>query len=152
MEINPRDHFSNRSLSVIFTSFSVIHSRSLFNFTLDSCSCHFASFAGAKIILSRHHHLALGRTRERERESERKKNRYCRRESIADSSSFIKKTKKKQKNRLRTKKMKKNQSETKRKKKQRPPAHHADGSELSYRAEIIYICEEQNSSRTNILT
>lgn len=141
MEINPRDHFSNRSLSVIFTSFSVIHSRSLFNFTLDSCSCHFASFAGDKIILSRHHHLALGRTREREKEKSVLSSRVDRRFIFIHQKNDSRRKKKKMKNNQRQKE-----------KKIAPAGDHADGSELSYRAEIIYICEEQNSSRTNILT
>lgn len=73
------------------------------------------------------------------------RNRYCRRESDADSSSFIRKRKER---RLRTRERKKKAI---RKKSSAPAGDLANGLKLSYRVEIIF-AKKQNSSRTNILT
>lgn len=90
---NARDFFlialNIRSLSHHFLSFIC----SLINFSLNSCSRHFASFAGQNHVVC-HHHFALGRTREI--------GNIIVKSQMEDSSSFMKEKEK----RLQTRKKK----------------------------------------------
>lgn len=121
-----------RSFSHHFQSFT----RRSINFSLDSCSRHFASFVGDKIML---YVIIISHSGGRE------KSVLSSRLSDADSSSFIRKRKER---RLRTRERKKKAI---RKKSSAPAGDLANGLKLSYRVEIIF-AKKQNSSRTNILT
>lgn len=117
--------FSNRSRhSVIFHVIFLSFTRSLLNFSLDSCSRHFASFG-------RQNHVCMSssfRTRANERNLV-----INRQESITDSSSFIEENDSPDE---KEKKMIRKKSSTR-------WQYLANGSELSYRAESFIFAKNK---------
>lgn len=120
-----------RSFSHHFQSFT----RRSINFSLDSCSRHFASFVGDKIML---YVIIISHSGGREKSvlSSRVGRRFI----------FIH-----QKEKRKTTPDEREKKKAIRKKSSAPAGDLANGLKLSYRVEIIF-AKKQNSSRTNILT